>query len=113
MQDTPQTHEAHYDEETRRVHCHEGNQGAEIGGDSGTGNGESAEVDCKVEIWAGKGLDDSEAEEEVARRDPARGDDIFTEEWDDDRAAAEDDGAGKVEGGEEGEGLGCVAEDGV
>lgn len=58
-------------------------------------------------------MDDCEAEEEVARGDPAGRDHVFAEEGYDDWAAAEDDGTGEVEGGEEGEGLGCVAKDGV
>ena len=58
-------------------------------------------------------MDDGEAKEEVPRRYPAGGDGVFAKERNDDWPAAEDDGAGEVEGGEEGEGLGCVAEDGV
>lgn len=76
-------------------------------------DGEGAEVDCEVEVWAREGLDDGEAEEEVAGRDPAGGDDVFAKEGDDDGAAAEDDGAAEVEGGEEGEGAVCGVEDGV
>lgn len=112
-QDAPQTHEADDDEQTRGVHCDEGDGGAEVGRDGRAGDGEAAEVDCEVEVWTGEGLDDGEAEEEVPRRDPAGGDDVFAQEGDDDGAAAEDDGAGEVEGGEEGEGLRCAVEDGV
>ncbi len=68
--------------------------------------GERAQVDGEIEVGAGEGLDDGEAEEEVARGDPAGGDEVGAEEGDDDGAAAEDDGAGEVEGGEEGEGAG-------
>ena len=75
------------------------------------GDSEGAEVDCEVEVWAGEGLDDREAEEEVAGRDPAGGDDVFAEEGDDDGTAAEDDGAAEVEGREEGEGAVCAVED--
>lgn len=58
-------------------------------------------------------MDDGEAEEEVSRGDPAGRDGVFAEEGYDYGAAAEDDGAGEVEGREEGERLGCVADDGV
>ena len=58
-------------------------------------------------------MDDREAEEEVSRGNPAGCDSVFAEEGYDDRAAAEDDSAGKIERGEEGEGLGCVADDDV
>lgn len=50
-------------------------------------------------------MDDGETEEEVARGDPTGSNNVFAEEGDDDGAAAEDDGAGEVEGGEEGEGA--------
>ena len=112
-QDAPQAHEAHHDEEPGRVHCDEGDHSADIRRYGGSDDGEGAQVDREVEVGAGEGLDDREAEEEVARGHPARGDDVFAKEGDDDRAAAKDDRAGEVEGGEEGEGLGCVAEDDV
>ena len=106
-------HEADDHEQARGVHGHKSDQSAKVRGCGRAGDGEGAEVDCEIEVWTWKGLDDGEAEEEVSRGDPAGGDDVFAEEGYDDRAAAEDDGAGKIEGGEEGEGLGCVAEDGV
>lgn len=62
---------------------------------------QTAQIDGEVEVRAGKGLDDREADEEIPCRDPRLGDDIFAEERDDDGAAAEDDGAGEVEVGEE------------
>lgn len=101
---TPQAHEAHHDEQARRIHGHEGDQRTEVRGHGRARDGERAEIDCEVEVGAWKGLDDGEAEEEVPRGHPARGDDVFAEEGDDDGPAAEDYGAGEVEGGEEGEG---------
>ena len=104
-QDAPEAHEADDDEEARRVHGDEGDEGADVGGDGRAGDGEGAKVDGEVEVGPGEGLDDGEAEEEVPGRDPAGGDGVFAQEGDDDGAPAEDDGAGEVEGGEEGEGM--------
>ncbi len=58
-------------------------------------------------------MDDGEAEEEIPRGHPAGRDGVFPQEGDDDGAAAEDDGAGEVEGGEEGESLCGVLDYGV
>ncbi len=101
----PQAHEAHHYEQARRIHGHERDECAQVRRQRCASDGQGAEIDCEVEVWAGKGLDDGEAEEEVAGGDPAGHDDVFAQEGDDDGAAAEDDGAGEVEGGEEGEGA--------
>ena len=64
-----------------------------------------AQVDAEIEVWAGEGLDDGEAEEEVAGGDPGIlwGGDVGAEEGDDDGTAAEDDRAGEVHVCEHGE----------
>lgn len=80
-----------------------GDQGADEARGGSAGDGEGAEVDGEVVVGAGEGLDDGEAEEEVARGDPALGDDVFAQEGDDDGPAAEDYGSGEVEVCEEGE----------
>lgn len=68
---------------------------------AGIDRSQTAEIDGEVEVRAGEGLDDGEADEEVAGGDPVLGDDVLAEERDDDGAAAEDDGAGEVEVREE------------
>jgi hypothetical protein len=60
-------------------------------------DGERAEVYGNIEIGAREGFDQGDADEEVARRDEARDHDVFSEEGDDDGAAAEDDGSGEIE----------------
>ena len=90
----PQTHEPHDDKQPRRIHGHKRNQRSHIRGRPRADDGQGAEIDCEVEVGAREGLDDGEAEEEVAGGDPAREDDGLAQEGDDDGAAAEDDGAG-------------------
>lgn len=62
------------------------------------GEREDAEIDGKVEVGPGEGLEDGKAEEKVARLDPAWLDRVLSQEGNDDWAAAkatgrEDEGA--------------------
>ena len=84
--------------------------GPKNGVGAGAHDSERAEVDGEVEVGAGEGLDDGEAEQEVAGRDPAFVDDVFAQQGDHDRAAAEDDCPGQVEVGEEAEAAGWAEE---
>ena len=102
-QRAPQSHEAHHDHQPRGMDGDKGNEGPCEPRQAGAGRGQRAEVDGEVVVWAWEGLDDGEAQEEVSGRDPAFGDDILAEEGDDDRTAAENDGARKVKVGEQGE----------
>jgi len=72
-----------------------------------------AEVDAEVEVGAREGLDDGEAEQEVAARHPSGVDDVRAQQRDDDGAAAKDDGAGEVEVCEEVEGEWGGGEEGA
>lgn len=62
----PEAREPHYDGEAGGVHGEKRDGGAEEGGGAGVLHGEGAEVDDEVEVGAGEGLDDGDAEEEVA-----------------------------------------------
>jgi hypothetical protein len=55
---------------------------------------QGAQVNGEVEVGPGEGLDERQADEEVARGDPAFEDDVFAEEGNDDGPAAKDDGSG-------------------
>lgn len=64
------------------------------GSDRNVRCGEGAEVDGEVKVRARKGLNDGEAYQKFARRDPAVGNNVFAQQGDHDGASAEDDRPG-------------------
>ena len=80
-------------------------EAVEPGGDLRLAVHGGAEVGGEGEEWAGDGLGGAVAGEELVVGEPVARDDFGAEEWEDDVAAAEDEGAGAVEAVEEAPGF--------